>query len=149
MVFNLGCTCPFALSLMNITVAESNPTYSSKINVPKNCNKFEECLQIFNPIKALALPSVLTVVWQGSRDWNAHCTWPIQQRYLCWNKISLQPSNVGGSPTLSSEPTVVLQPPEHWKKKQFKKIKINKNKFLFYFLFSKLGGIQNYCRNGH
>jgi hypothetical protein len=48
MVSNLGRTCPFALSLMNITMAESNSTYSSKMNVPKNCNKSKEGLWIFN-----------------------------------------------------------------------------------------------------
>ena len=48
MVFDLGCTCPFVLSLMNITVVDRNSTYSSKMNVPKHCKESEECLQIFN-----------------------------------------------------------------------------------------------------
>jgi hypothetical protein len=52
MVSNLGHTCPFALNLMNITMVESNSTYSSKMNVPKNCNKSEEFLWIFNPTLA-------------------------------------------------------------------------------------------------
>jgi hypothetical protein len=43
----------FALNLMNITGVERNSTYSSKMNVPKNCKKSEECLQIFNTVEAL------------------------------------------------------------------------------------------------
>jgi hypothetical protein len=48
MVFDLRCTCPFALSLMNITVTEKNSSYSFKMNVPKNCKESEECLWIIN-----------------------------------------------------------------------------------------------------
>jgi hypothetical protein len=44
MVSNLGHTYPFAYCLMNIIEAERNSTYSSEMNVPKNCKKFEECL---------------------------------------------------------------------------------------------------------
>jgi hypothetical protein len=100
MVSNLGRTCPFALSLMNITMAESNSTYSSKMNVPKNCNKSEECLQIFNPTGAPILPSVPTVVWQGSWEWNVHSNWQIQRRFLYRNKnitATIQWRGVGAS----------------------------------------------------
>jgi hypothetical protein len=48
MVSDLGRTCPFVLSLMNITVAKSNSIYSSKMNVLRNYNKSKECLRIFN-----------------------------------------------------------------------------------------------------
>jgi hypothetical protein len=86
MVSNHGCTCPFALILMNITMIERNSTYSFKMNVPKNCKEFEECLQIFNTTAAPAYPSVPMALWQRSRDWNIHCTQPIQQRFLCSNE---------------------------------------------------------------
>jgi hypothetical protein len=43
-------------------MAESNSTYSSKMNVPKDCNKSEEFLWIFNPTRAPTLLSVLTIV---------------------------------------------------------------------------------------
>jgi hypothetical protein len=57
-VSNLGCTCVFALKLMNITGAEINSTYSSKMNVPKKCKKLEECLWIFNTAGAPAYASM-------------------------------------------------------------------------------------------
>jgi hypothetical protein len=59
MVFDLGCICPFALILMDITVAKKNSTYISEMNVPRNCKESEECLQIFNTVGALTMPTVL------------------------------------------------------------------------------------------
>ena len=44
MVFDLGCTYPFALILMDITMAKKNSTYISKMNVLRNCKESEECL---------------------------------------------------------------------------------------------------------
>jgi hypothetical protein len=46
---------------MNMTMAERNSTYSSKMNVPKNCKELEEYLQIFNIAGAPAMPSVPSV----------------------------------------------------------------------------------------
>ena len=62
MVSNLGCTCPFALNLMNITIVERNSTYSFEMNVPKNYKEFEECLQIFNIAKDPTNALVLTAL---------------------------------------------------------------------------------------
>jgi hypothetical protein len=59
MVFNLGCTCPFVLNLMNITKIERNSMYSSEMNVPKKYKKSKECSRIFNTARALAYASVL------------------------------------------------------------------------------------------
>jgi hypothetical protein len=44
MVPDLGCTCPLVLNLMDITKAERNSKYSSKMNVPKKYKKSKECL---------------------------------------------------------------------------------------------------------
>jgi hypothetical protein len=56
--------------------------YCFKMNVPKNCKEFEEYLRIFNTTRAPTYPSVPTALQQRSRDWNEHCTQPIQQRFL-------------------------------------------------------------------
>jgi hypothetical protein len=86
MVYNLGRTCPFVSNLMNITKVEGNSTYSSEMNVPKKCKKSEECLQIINTAGALAYASMPMALRYISRDWNAHCTLPTHQRFLCSNE---------------------------------------------------------------
>jgi uncharacterized membrane protein len=68
MVSNHGCTCPFALILMNFILAKTNSTYTFKMNVPKNCKESEECLQIFNTAGTPAYPSMRTALQQRSRE---------------------------------------------------------------------------------
>jgi hypothetical protein len=68
MVYNHGCPCPFALILMNNTVAERNSTYSFKMNVPKNCKESDKHLLIFNIARAPAYPLGPTTLRQRSRD---------------------------------------------------------------------------------